>query len=80
MLKQGTPKDSLKPIFKAKEAITKAFYVQDTRIVNSRGRQHQLTVSQVYKLSELNCIDQELENKDDDLSPATSSSNKKPRL
>ena len=64
MLKQGTPKDSLKPIFKAEETITKTLLVQYTRKFNSTGMERQLTVNQIYKLTELHSFNQELENKE----------------
>lgn len=51
-------KISLKPIFKAEEAIIKAFFVQFTKKFNSTGMQQQLTVNQVYKLTELHSINQ----------------------
>ena len=77
MIQQGSQKAFLKPLLKAKEAIIKAFYVQDTKILNSTWMQHQFTVSQVYKFTKLNFIDQKLENKDANHSSATSTSNQK---
>jgi hypothetical protein len=85
----------LEPIFKAEEAITKAFSIQYTRKCNSTGMERQITVNQVYKLTELRSFNQELENKEahddqdqqdtvqnteEDHSPTTSTSNKKQKI